>query len=90
MASDRCIATTSVDAVCLVTMTAPEAPEHGVELAKIVRAQLPHVRTLGLLLPGRIESPEQMPVGRFVDGVTTSFADAARDLLADRGRTAGP
>ncbi len=84
------IATTSVDAVCLVTMTAPEAPEHGVELAKIVRSQLPHVRTLGLLLPGRIESPERMPVGRFVDGVTTSFADAARDLLADRGRTAGP
>ena len=33
------IATLNIDAVCMVTMTAPEAPEHGVELAKNVEAR---------------------------------------------------
>ncbi len=81
------IATLSVDAVCLVTMTAPEAPEHGVALARSVRSHLPQVRTLGLLLPGRVENPGQMPVSRCLDGVTTSFVETVRDLLSERGRT---
>jgi hypothetical protein len=79
------IATLNIDAVCMVTLTAPEAPEHGVELAKSVRSRLPHVRTLGLLLPGRIEHPDQLPVTRFVDRVATSFADAARELISNHG-----
>ena len=81
------IATLNIDAVCMVTMTAPEAPEHGVELAKTVRSRLPHVRTLGLLLPGRVEHPDRMPVSRFVDRTVTSFTHAARELCPDPGNT---
>ena len=78
------IATLHIDTVCLVTMTAPEAPEHGVGLAKIVRSHLPKVRTLGVLLPGRVEHPDRMPVSRFMDCVATSLAQAARELAPDR------
>jgi len=78
------IATLQIDAICLVTMTAPEAPEHGVGLAKIVKSQLPWVRTLGLLLPGRVEHPDRMPVSQFLDQVATSFSEAVRELLRDR------
>ena len=78
------IATSSVDTVCLVTMTVPEAPEHGVALAERIRSHLPRVHTLGLLLPGRVESPERMPVSRCLDGVTTSFVETVRDLLSRR------
>ncbi len=77
------IATSNINAVCMVTMTAPVAPEHGVELAKNFRSHLPHARTLGLLLPGRIEYPDRMAVSRFVDCVATSFAGAARELFSD-------
>ena len=79
------IATSHIDTVCLVTMTAPEAPEHGVGLAKVVRSQLSQVRTLGLLLPGRVEHPGRLPVSRCVDGVTTSFAEAAQALRPHQG-----
>ncbi len=79
------IATLNIDAVCMVTMTVPEVPEHGVELAKNVRSRLPHVRTLGLLLPGRVEHPDRMPVSRFLDRTVTSFTQAARELCPDPG-----
>ena len=79
------IATLNIDAVCMVTMTAPDTLEHGVELAKNVRSRLPQVRTLGLLLPGRVEHPDKMPVTQFVDCAATSFAQAARELAPDDG-----
>jgi len=74
------IATLDVGAVCMVTMTHPDAPEHGVELAKQVGSCLSHARTLALLLPGRVDHAERLPVSRFVDDVTTSFAAALREL----------
>ena len=74
------IATLDVGAVCMVTMTDPNAPEHGVELAKQVGSRLSHARTLALLLPGRVEHAERLPVCQFVDDVTTSFAAALREL----------
>ena len=64
----------------MATMTEPDAPGHGVELAKQVGARLSHARTLALLLPGRVEHPERLPVGQFVNDVTTSFASALREL----------
>jgi hypothetical protein len=64
----------------MVTMTDPNAPEHGVELAKQVGSRLSHARTLALLLPGRVEHAERLPVCQFVDDVTTSFAAALREL----------
>jgi predicted PurR-regulated permease PerM len=74
------IATLDVGVVCMVTMTDPNAPEHGVELAKQVGSRLSHARTLALLLPGRVEHAERLPVCQFVDDVTTSFAAALREL----------
>lgn len=78
------IATSNIDAICMVTMTAPDLPAHGVELAKHVRSRLPHARALGLLLPGRVEHPDQMPVSKFLDRVATSFSEAASELLPRR------
>ena len=74
------IATLDVGAVCMVTMTHPDTPEHGVELAKQVGSRLSHARTLALLLPGRVEHPERLPVSQFVDDAATSFASALREL----------
>ena len=77
------IAALDVGAVCMVTMTNPQAPEHGVELAKQVGSRLSHARTLALLLPGRVEYVDRLPAGQFVDCVTTSFSTAVRELERD-------
>ena len=74
------IATSNVSTVCMVTMTTPCAPEHGVELARAIRLLLPHARMLGLLLPGQVDHPHRLPVSELVDCVTTSFVDATREL----------
>ena len=81
------IAISRIAAVCIVTMTEPEAPQHGVDLAASVRSRLPEVRTLGLLLPGRVAHPERLPVSRCVDCVATTFGEAARALRVEHGST---
>lgn len=74
------IAISDVGAVCMVTMANPQAPEHGVELAKQVASRLSLARAPALLLPGRVGHAHRLPVGRFVDDVTTSFAGALCEL----------
>jgi predicted PurR-regulated permease PerM len=85
-----------VHAVCLVGMTERDAPEQGVALAGRVRSVLPHAHSLGLLLPGMLERPQELAVCRGLDGVATSFVVAARAIrqgLEDRlqaQRVVGP
>jgi predicted PurR-regulated permease PerM len=74
------ITSLDVQAVCVVGMTDRDAPEQGVGLARKVRSVLPHARSLGLLLPGILEHPQQLAVRRELNGVSTSFVDAARAI----------
>jgi predicted PurR-regulated permease PerM len=74
------MATLDIATVCLVTMTTPDAREHGVALARSVAQILPRARSLGLLLPGRMAHPDRLPVCQILDRVAISFTEAVGDL----------
>lgn len=72
----------AVGAVCLVSMTPPEAPDHGVQLARAVRDEAPHACTLALLLPGLAHKREPCALGNAVDRTMNSYEQAALELHA--------
>jgi hypothetical protein len=70
----------TISAFCIVSVTPGPERERGAEVAREIRAKLPHVHLLALLLPSVLEEPDGSNLGEVVDRQMSSFGDAAIEI----------
>jgi predicted PurR-regulated permease PerM len=74
------ISVAAINVVCVVSVSPGEEREKGVALSEEIRARVPQVYIVGLLLPGVLGQADSSSLGERVDRTAGSFEDAALEV----------